>query len=62
MKKKHKLAPWNDPEVRWVCEQHPNKDFEHRVWSWRKFRFVDCPGPGMPELTKENIKKGYIED
>lgn len=36
---KQSMAPWNDPTVRWVCEQHPDKDFPHD----------DCAGPGMPE-------------
>jgi len=32
-----KLAPWNDPSVKWVCEEHPDKPFPHD----------DCGGPGM---------------
>ena len=43
------LPPWNDPTIRWVCEQHPEHDFEHRVWSWRKLGYVECAGPGMPK-------------
>lgn len=33
-------APWNDPGVQWVCEQHPTRDFPHD----------DCAGPGMLAL------------
>ena len=51
-----KLAPWNDPNVRWVCENHPTKDFEHKLWF-----FWECGGAGMPEPTEENIRKGYVE-
>lgn len=44
------LAPWNDPTVKWVCENHPDKEFE-----------VECScGAGMPEPTPENYQKGYI--
>ncbi len=43
------LAPWNDASVRWVCEEHPTKDAEHTVFNWRKFRFEECGGAGMPE-------------
>lgn len=51
-----KIAPWNDPEVRWVCEEHPTKDQEHRIWLfWR------CGGAGMVEITQANIDKGYVE-
>jgi hypothetical protein len=41
------LAPWNDPRVRWVCEQHPDKDFPHD----------DCAGPGMP-IPPSSIQGG----
>ena len=50
-------APWNDPKVRWVCEQHPTKDFEHKIGFFFK---RECAGPGMPELTEENKRKGYL--
>jgi hypothetical protein len=53
-------APWNDPEVRWVCESHPTKDAEHIVFNWWRLRFEECGGPGMPEDTEENRRKGYI--
>lgn len=56
-----KLAPWNDPKVKWVCEAHPDKEFEHIIWNWRRFRFIECPGPGMVEDTEENRRKGYFE-
>ena len=39
------IAPWNDPTIRWVCEQHPTKDFGHKVGLFRK----ECAGPWMPE-------------
>lgn len=40
------IAPWNNPEVRWVCEEHPTKDQSHRLW----FGFgKECGGAGMPE-------------
>ena len=56
-----RLAPWNDPKVRWVCENHPIKDCEHKIFNWRKLKFEECGGAGMPEITEENIKKEYIE-
>lgn len=56
MKKENKLAPWNDPTVKWVCENHPTKEQSHRIWL-----FFRCGGAGMPESTEENIKKGYIK-
>lgn len=53
-----KTAPWNDSSVRWVCEAHPKKEFEHRLW----FGFGPvCAGPGEPEDTPENRAKGYIQ-
>ncbi len=53
----NKIAPWNDPSVRWVCEEHPTKEQEHRLFPffWRR-----CGGAGMPEPTEENRRKGYI--
>lgn len=41
-----RIAPWNDPELRWVCEAHPTKDFEHRLFFGLG---RECAGPGMPE-------------
>lgn len=38
------LAPWNDPSIRWVCEDHPTKEQGHRVWL-----FWECGGAGMPD-------------
>jgi len=55
-----KMGPWNDSTVRWVCEAHPTKDFEHRIFNWKKLRFEECGGPGMVEDTPENRKKGYL--
>lgn len=31
------LAPWNDPDVEWRCEEHPDRDFEDC-----------CGGAGVP--------------
>lgn len=53
----NKIAPWNDSEVRWVCENHPGEDQGHTVWL-----FWECGGAGMPEVTQENIDKGYISN
>jgi hypothetical protein len=50
-------APWNDSKVRWVCEDHPTKDQEHRLFP---FFWKRCGGAGMPEPIEENINKGYI--
>lgn len=54
-----RLAPWNDPSVRWVCENHPDKDFEHKIRHLLFFK-RECGGAGMPEITEVNIKKGYV--
>lgn len=52
-----KLGPWHNSSVRWVCEEHPAKDHEHRLW----FGFgPECGGAGEPEHTEENIRKGYV--
>lgn len=53
----YKKAPWNDEEVRWVCEEHPTKEQSHRLfpWFWKR-----CGGAGMVEPTEENKKKGYL--
>lgn len=49
---KLKIAPWNDPSVKWVCENHPEKEWE-----------VECScGAGMPEPTPENYQKGYVSN
>ena len=53
-----KIAPWNDPEVRWVCENHPNEEQSHLIGIWPFRR--ECGGAGMPERTEENRAKGYI--
>ena len=40
----NRVAPWNDENLKWVCEDHPTKEQEHKVWFfWR------CGGAGMPE-------------
>lgn len=51
-----KLAPWNDPSVKWVCEEHPRYPQGHPLF----FGF-HCDGAGMPEPTQENVDKGYIK-
>lgn len=49
IKEQNKISPWNDPTIRWVCEEHPTKDFEHRLL----FGFgPECGGAGMPENDK----------
>lgn len=60
MEKELKLGPWNDSSVRWVCEEHPEYEQSHIVFNWRRLRFEECGGAGMPEDTEENRKKGYI--
>lgn len=50
-----KLAPWNDPTVKWVCEEHPRHEQGHKL-----FFGLYCDGAGMPEDTPENRAKGYI--
>jgi hypothetical protein len=56
-----KLAPWNDPSVRWVCEEHPNEDQGHKVVKkgikisleeaekWGSFFLEECGGAGVPD-------------
>ncbi len=39
-----KMAPWNDPTIEWVCEDHPTKEFEHKMGFFRR-----CGGAGMPK-------------
>ncbi len=54
-----KVAPWNDPEVRWVCEDHTTKEQGHLilVWDGSWFSLKECGGAGMPEPTEENKKR-----
>lgn len=47
-----RIAPWNDPNIKWICEQHPTEDFEHKVGFF--FPGV-CPGPGMPAERDDNL-------
>lgn len=42
-----KLAPWNDPSIRWVCEDHPTEDQSHLIDG------KECGGAGMPAPTVE---------
>jgi hypothetical protein len=42
----NQLPPWDDPEVIWMCEKHPNLEFEHD----------DCPGPGVPFKNGVEVK------
>jgi len=62
--KEKETAPWNDPNVRWVCEDHPEYEQGHRLVThlyFGKFGFIkECGGAGMPEPTEENREKGYI--
>ncbi len=60
---KEEIAPWNDPEVRWVCEDHPTEDQSHLITphSYLPWVKVECGGAGMPEPTEENRKKGYLD-
>jgi len=41
-----KVAPWNDPNIEWVCEDHHTKEQDHRLfpWFWKR-----CGGAGMPD-------------
>ena len=59
--KEEKTAPWNDPEVRWVCEDHPTEDQGHKFYPFGKLLQKECGGAGMPEPTEENREKGYIK-
>lgn len=54
----NRIAPWNDPQVKWVCEDHPTEEQGHKVgwWVFKK----ECGGAGMPEPTEENKIKGYL--
>ena len=53
--KKYPTAPWNDPDVRWVCEDHPTEEQGHRIGWWIFSK--ECGGAGMPEPTEENRRK-----
>jgi hypothetical protein len=45
------LAPWNNPNMRWVCEDHPTKEQSHLriIWDGYWFKLVECGGAGMPD-------------
>jgi len=47
-------GPWNDPDVKWVCEKHPNKLHQHRI-----FGLFECGGAGMMD-EKSRIKYGKM--
>lgn len=48
-------APWNNPNVKWVCEDPPTKEQGHRLW----FGFGrECGGVGMMD---EKSRKLYGE-
>jgi hypothetical protein len=44
---KQQMAPWHDPTIRWVCEEHPDHDQGHRIFTWRGYK--ECGGAGMPK-------------
>jgi len=50
---KEKIAPWNDPTIRWICEEHPTEEFEHKIGFF--FKEV-CAGPGMPDPLQQDFK------
>ena len=54
-----KIAPWNDPNIRWVCEKHQTEDQSYKVGLFSMF---ECGGAGMPE-SEENrwIRQTVIE-
>lgn len=53
------IAPWNDPTVRWVCEDHPTEEQGHHVKAWTGFR--SCGGAGMPDpKTHDNMGRPLI--
>lgn len=41
------IAPWNDPSIRWVCEDHPTEEQGHSMFTFTGFK--ECGGAGMPE-------------
>lgn len=47
-----KIPPWDDPNVEWVCENHPTKEQEHRLFPWFWLR---CGGAGMPNYKYNKI-------
>ena len=47
---------WDMSTEKWVCEDHPTKEQEHRLFP---FFWKRCGGAGMPEPTEENRRKGY---
>lgn len=46
-------GPWNDPNVKWVCEKHPDKPMNHKI-----FGLFECGGAGMMD---EKSRKKYGE-
>lgn len=52
------IAPWNDPEVVWVCENHPTKEQDHRLFPrfWKR-----CGGAGMQKESGEKKEWCYNE-
>ena len=52
-KKIKKIAPWNDKSIRWVCEEHPTEEQEHKIGLFKR-----CGGAGMPDpKTHDNMGK-----
>lgn len=53
------LAPWNDPSVEWVCEDHPTKEQSHRLW----FGFgPECGGAGMPAHDMAKVLSEKLDE
>lgn len=67
MKQDPLVAPWKNPNMRWVCEEHPTQDQEHRLfpWSWKRCGGAGMPDPklfdhlGQPLTTKEEGNGGF---
>lgn len=50
-KEYERSAPWNDPDCKWVCENHVDKAWPDEC---------NC-GAGTPEPTEKNRAKGYLD-
>lgn len=54
-----KLGPWNDPNLRWVCENHPKKDMSHRLFFGLG---KECGGAGMPDPKSKWAAQNEIDE